>query len=109
MRHYLLVYELAADYLERRAQFRDAHLRLAWETQGRGDLVLGGALAEPTDRALLLFRGDGPEAAERFAAIDPYVLNGLVTRWEVRPWITVVGEAAATPVRPADGARGPHA
>jgi uncharacterized protein YciI len=63
-------------------------------------VVLGGALGEPTDRALLLFEGDSPEAAKRFATADPYVTNGLVTRWEVRPWTTVVGKTAAKPVRP---------
>jgi hypothetical protein len=37
---------------------------------------------------------------EQFVANDPYVKNGLVTRWRIRPWTTVVGENAATPVRP---------
>jgi uncharacterized protein YciI len=95
--HYLLIYELAPDYLERRGAFRNEHLRLAWQAEG---LVLGGALADPTDRSILLFEGDSPAAAERFATADPYVRNGLVKRWEVRPWTTVVGKDAASPVRP---------
>ena len=95
--HYMLIYELAPDYLARRGSFRNEHLRLAWEAEG---MVLGGALTEPTDRALLLFEGDSPDAAKRFANADPYVKNGLVTRWEVRPWTTVVGKTAANPVRP---------
>ena len=99
--HYLLMYDVSPDYLERRAQFRDEHLTLAWQSPGRGELVLGGALADPVDGAVLLFRGDSPEAAERFAAADPYVRHNLVTRWRVRPWITVAGTEAATPVHPA--------
>jgi uncharacterized protein YciI len=99
--HFLLMYDLAPDYLERRAAFRDEHLRMAWDAHAHGDLVLGGALADPPDMAVLLFRGDSPAAAEAFAAGDPYVVNGLVTRWRVRPWTTVAGETAATPVRPA--------
>jgi uncharacterized protein YciI len=95
--HYMLIYELAPDYLERRGAFRDEHLKLAWKAEG---MVLAGALSEPTDRALLLFEGDSPEAAKRFATADPYVTNGLVTRWEVRPWTTVVGKTAVNPVRP---------
>jgi len=95
--HYMLIYELAPDYLARRGSFRDEHLKLAWEAEG---MVLAGALTEPTDRALLLFEGDSPDAAKRFANADPYVKNGLVTRWEVRPWTTVVGKTAANPVRP---------
>jgi uncharacterized protein YciI len=97
--HCLLFYQTAPDYLTRRAAFRDAHLALAWQAHDRGELVLGGALGDPVDGALLLFQGDGPEVAERFAAADPYVLNGLVAGWQVRPWATVVGALAATPIR----------
>ena len=98
--HYLLIYDLAPDYLERRGAHRTDHLRLAWGAQAGDGLVLGGALADPTDRAVLLFEGDYPDAAKRFANADPCVRNGLVTRWEVRPWTTVVGAAASAPVRP---------
>jgi len=98
--HYLLIYEVSGDYLERRANFRAEHLGLAWEAHERGDLVLGGALADPVDGAILLFQGDSPAAAEAFAAADPYVRHGLVTSWRVRPWSTVIGADAATPVRP---------
>ncbi|PRX31404.1 hypothetical protein B0G75_105186 [Paraburkholderia sp. BL18I3N2] len=97
--HYLLMYDLVSDYLERRAAYRDAHLKLAWAATERGDLLLAGALAEPTDTAILLFQGDSAAAAEAFAKADPYVLAGLVTRWRVREWTTVVGEGAAKPVR----------
>jgi uncharacterized protein YciI len=98
--HYLLFYETAPDYLARRAEFRSEHLAMAWEAHARGELILGGALAEPVDGAVLLFEGDSVEVAERFAAADPYVRNGLVASWRVRPWSTVVGEGAASPVRP---------
>ena len=98
--HYLLFYEAAPDYLKRRAEFRSEHLALAWQAHERGELILGGALADPVDGAVLLFQGDTPEAAERFAAADPYVRNGLVARWRVRPWSTVAGDGAASPVRP---------
>src|SRR5262245_38294647 len=99
--HYLLIYDLAPDYLEKRPQFRGAHLQLAWEASERGELVLGGALADPADGAVLLFKGDSPAAAEAFAADDPYVRNGLVTRWRVRKWATVVGDCAAVALPPA--------
>ena len=64
----------------------------------RGELLLGGALAEPVDTAVLLFRGDSPAAAAAFAAADPYVLEGLVKSWRVRPWSTVVGPTAELPL-----------
>jgi uncharacterized protein len=98
--HYLLFYEVGDDYVSRRAEFRDAHLKKAWEASNRGELVLGGALANPVDGAVLLFKGDSPEVAERFARSDPYVTSGAVKRWQVREWTTVVGQEAATPVAP---------
>jgi uncharacterized protein len=98
--HYLLLYDTATDYLERRQDYRNAHLALAWRAHERGELVLGGAMGDPVDGAMLLFQGDSPAAAEDFAAKDPYVLHGVVTGWRVVPWNTVVGEAAAHPVRP---------
>jgi uncharacterized protein YciI len=93
--HFLLLYDVVDDYVERRAPLRAAHLALARRAADRGELVLGGALADPVDGAVLLFRGSSPAAAEAFAAADPYVREGLVTRWRVRRWTTVVGADAA--------------
>ena len=100
MKHFLLFYEVSDDYAERRAQFRDAHLRKAWASHANGELVLGGALADPLDGAVLLFRTDSRAVPEAFARADPYVTNGLVTRWRVREWTTVAGTDASQPVRP---------
>jgi uncharacterized protein YciI len=97
--HYLLIYEVAQDYLERRAEFRAAHLALGWQAAERGELVLGGAVGDPVEGAILLFRCDSPAIPEAFARKDPYVLNGLVAKWRVCPWSTVVGRDAASPVR----------
>lgn len=96
--HYLLIYDLVADYIERRAPLRAEHIGLARAAETRGELILGGALANPPDGAVLLFRGDSPAAAEAFAAADPYVTNGLVTRWRVREWTTVIGRDAAVQI-----------
>lgn len=96
--HYLLFYEVVDDYAAKRVPFRSAHLDYARQAVARGELVLGGAFANPVDGAVLLFQGDSPSVAEAFARTDPYVQNGLVTRWWVREWTTVVGEDAATPL-----------
>ena len=93
--HYRLFYEVVADYAERRVPLRAEHLALARAAHARGELVLGGALADPIDGAVLLFRGDSPAVAEAFARADPYVRHGLVTAWRVRTWTTVVGDGAA--------------
>jgi uncharacterized protein YciI len=97
--HYLLFYDFVADYVERRAEFRMRHLQLAWEAQARGELILAGAYAGPVDGAALLFQCDSREIPEHFVASDPYVQSGLVTKWRIREWITVVGRDAITPVR----------
>ena len=100
MKHFLLFYEAGPEYLDRRPQFRAEHLRHAWSAAGRGEIVVAGALADPVDGAVLMFQGEDKSVAEDFARADPYVVNGLVARWHVREWTTVVGELAATPVQP---------
>lgn len=100
MAHFLLFYDAAPDYLQRRADYRTEHLQLAWAAVQRGELLLGGALADPVDGAVLLFQGDTAEVAHAFALADPYVREGLVKEWRVRAWTTVVGTQAATPVQP---------
>lgn len=97
MAHFLLLYDLAADYLDRRPEFREAHLGLARAAVERGELLLAGAL-DPADGAALLFQGEDASAAEAFARADPYVTEGLVQKWTVRRWTTVVGPLAATPL-----------
>jgi uncharacterized protein YciI len=92
--HYILFYEVVDDYVERRVPLRGAHVRHAREAVARGELVLGGALANPPDGAVLVFRGDSPASAEAFAVSDPYVVNGLVKTWRVREWTTVIGADA---------------
>jgi uncharacterized protein YciI len=89
MPYFALIYEMVADFVARRAAFRDEHLRLAGESHARGEIVLAGALAEP---ALIIFRCAYISTAEEFARRDPYVVNGLVKKWTVRPWTVVVGQ-----------------
>ena len=98
--HFLLFYQYIPDVLEHRANFRGAHLKHAWAAQQRGELMLAGALTDPIDTGVLWFSAPDKEVVERFAAEDPYVKGGLVTKWTVRPWATVVGDAASNPIRP---------
>jgi uncharacterized protein YciI len=98
--HYLLFYDVVDKFVDRRTPFRAAHLQLAREAADRGDLVLAGGLANPVDGSVLLFKGASPAAAEAFAKSDPYVVNGLVTKWRVREWTTVVGPLAEVALPP---------
>src|SRR5260370_17169847 len=90
MPYYALFYEAVDDFMARRGMYRDEHLRKARESLARGELVLAGALADPANGALLIFHGESPAAAEAFARQDPYVRNGLITTWKVRPCTVVV-------------------
>ena len=93
MNYYAMIYHLTDDYLERRPAFRAEHLQLAKDAETRGELVLGGAFSDPADTALLVWRGEDASAAENFVANDPYVKNGLIKRWEIRPYTVVIGTA----------------
>ena len=95
--HFLLIYEVVENYVEKRAPYRKEHLDMVKKGFEAGEIVLAGALADPADGSVLVFRGAGPESAERFAQNDPYVTNRLVTSWRVRKWNTVVGDGAVPP------------
>jgi len=92
--HYVLLYEVVENFVERRAPHREAHLKLVRTATDRGELILAGALGDPPTRALLVFRGVDRAAVVAFAGADPYVLSGLVLRWEAQPWAVVAGGAA---------------
>lgn len=91
MRYFALIYYAAPDFVTRRQPLRQEHLRLVNEAHARGELTHGGALGDPPDRALLVFRAADRRAAEAFARRDPYVTQGLVQKWEVQPWAIVCG------------------
>lgn len=89
--HYILFYKTVEDYIEKRAPYREEHLALINKAHENGIIVMAGALADPADGAVLIFKGEGPEIAEEFARQDPYVKNGLITEWSVRQWTVVAG------------------
>jgi uncharacterized protein YciI len=91
MNYYVLIYQLVDDYITRRAQFREEHLRLAKESNHRGEMILAGAFSDPPDKALLIFRVADKSIIEDFIKKDPYVKNGLIAKWEIRPWTVVIG------------------
>lgn len=93
MNYYVLIYHLTDDYLERRPTYRAEHLQMAKDAEARGELVLGGAYSDPADTALLVWRVEDPSTVEKFVNHDPYVKNGLIARWEIRPWTVVIGTA----------------
>jgi len=89
--YYILFYKTVPDYLERRGQFREEHLKLVKSAFEEGSLVMAGAFAEPADGAVLIFKGESPEVATNFAKNDIYTKNGLIESWQVRQWTVVIG------------------
>jgi uncharacterized protein YciI len=94
MPYFALMYEVVEDFANKRTPFRPAHLKEVRDAQARGELIMAGALGEPAG-ALLIFRAADKFTAEAFANNDPYVKEGLVTKWKVRPWTVVVGQDPA--------------
>jgi len=97
MKHFALIYEMVENFVERRKPFREAHLQLINGAHARGLIVMAGAMGDPPDGGLLIFRADSPAAVEEFVRADPYVTSGIVTGWRVRPWNVVIGDDPATP------------
>jgi uncharacterized protein YciI len=86
---HVLFYEYVDDIVERRAPYREAHLARLREWKDAGTITSGGALGDPPHGALIVFDVDDPAEVERFAAGDPYVLEGLVTAQRVERWAVV--------------------
>jgi uncharacterized protein YciI len=96
MKYFALTYDVVEGFAERRMPYRGDHLKLVREAHSRGDLLMAGALGDPPNAALLVFRAADAALVEGFARHDPYVLNGVVTAWRVRPWTVVVGGEPAS-------------
>ncbi len=97
--HYLLFYEKGPNFEVRQGPSRAPHLAHTQAAVRRGELVLAGSLLDPNDgAAVLLFKADSPAVAEAFAKADPYVTQGIISKWRVRTWDTVVGKDAANPL-----------
>jgi len=100
MKYFALIYDVVPDFVDRRGAFRQVHLALVRAAHERGELPLAGALGDPPDGAPLVFFAPSASVPEAFARQDPYVINGLVTGWHVRPWtvVTVPGGPAGKQV-----------
>ena len=92
--HFLLFYDYVANIAERRTPHRPGHLALIKEYVDRGEIVLGGAFADPLDGAAIVFNVADRAKVDDFVKRDPYVVNGLVTKSRIREWSVLVGTAA---------------
>ena len=82
---YVLFYESADDVMSKAPAVYPDHLARLKEFKVRGQLLLVGAFADPqADGSMAIF--GSREAAEEFAAGDPFVLQGVVRSWAVKEW-----------------------
>jgi uncharacterized protein len=88
---YVLLYESAPNVAENAPPHFPAHKERLDEFHERGDLLMVGTFGDPQSQgSMSVFRSR--EAAEEFAAADPFVINGVVRSWEVRDWNEVLTE-----------------
>jgi uncharacterized protein len=81
----VLFYEPVPDVLDRAPAVMPRHGATIDAYAARGELLLVGTFEDPVrDGAMCVFRTR--EAAEAFAAEDPFVVEGLVARWEIKIW-----------------------
>ena len=82
---YVLFYKSADDVRAKAPAHFAAHKAWYEQFHARGDLLMLGTFEDAQqDGAMSVFRTR--EAAEEFAAGDPFVLNGVVRSWHVHGW-----------------------
>ena len=87
---FVLLYFSGADGRARAPEVFPAHHAYTLDFQARrpGELLLTGPFAEPVEGqpgAMNVFTSR--QAAEEFAATDPFVTEGVVASWTVRTWL----------------------
>lgn len=82
---YVVLYESADDVLSRAPAHFPAHRARLDEFHARGDILMVGTFGDPQEQgSMAIF--PTREAAEAFVAGDPFVLEGVVRRHEIREW-----------------------
>ena len=82
---YVLFYESADDVLNKAPAHFPAHQARLQEFHARGDLLMVGTFGDPQEQGSMAIFATRA-AAEAFVEGDPFVLNGVVRRWEIREW-----------------------
>jgi uncharacterized protein YciI len=85
----VLFYESADDVMSKAPEHFPAHSARLGEFHARGSLEMVGTFGNPQEEgSMSIF--NSREAAEEFAAGDPFVLNGVVRNWYLREWDEVL-------------------
>ncbi|MCR6713241.1 MAG: YciI family protein [Demequina sp.] len=100
MPHYLLRYQYVDGIDAKRGPYRDEHLTRLWAEADAGRVLIAGGAGDPVSEGIIAWSVDDPQLIHEFVKGDPYMTAGLITSYDVVPWRTVVGDAAAEPLRP---------
>ena len=84
-------YESIDEIMAREPEALAAHLARSKEWHARGTFLMAGAFLDKQEgpistMGVLTTR----EAAEEFARGDPFVLNGMVSKWYIREWANIL-------------------
>lgn len=90
-KYYILNYTYVPDIVEKRGPYREAHLGAANQKLQAGKLVMAGAAGDPVAGAVFIWKNATKDEIEDFVKSDPYVLNGLVPEYNIKPYAVVVG------------------
>ena len=89
--YHLLTLDYVEDILEKRDPYRADHIAGAKAAEADGKVVLAGALQNPTDAGVFVFKDCDEAFVDAFVKADAYYKAGLVTGYTIRPWMIVVG------------------
>jgi uncharacterized protein len=79
--------EMAPDALSKVMVHYPTHRARLDEFHARGVLLAAGPLGNPPEDAMAIFTTR--EAAEEFIKGDPFIINGLVSKWRLVEWNVV--------------------
>ena len=89
--YFLLTLDYVENMVEKRASHREEHLNGAKKASGEGYCVMAGALTDPVDTGVFVFKNCSREKVETFVKNDAYYRAGLIPSYTIRPWMVVVG------------------
>ncbi|HZE34367.1 MAG TPA: YciI family protein [Actinoallomurus sp.] len=86
---YVVFYESSPDVLTLAPQHFPAHQARLADFHARGLLLMVGTFGDPVkEGSMAIFTTR--EGAEEFVKGDPFVLNGVVSSWNLREWNEVL-------------------
>ncbi len=90
MQHFVLTCRYVDDYMARRDAYRAEHLARLQKAVDDGFVLAAGVLPESLS-ALIVCYANSADEVRAFAKDDPYNHAGLITSFEVEPWMVAVG------------------